>query len=74
VSGGSELWCSFGACVTSPASPVLAEDAPGKVQPQRLHKQLNYGKAGSKAEYCRGHAEDGMVNVMQKTCAHGGCS
>ena len=32
------------------------------------------GKAGSKAEYCRGHAEDGMVDVRNKRCAHGGCT
>ena len=34
----------------------------------------SYGKAGSKAEYCSGHAEDGMVNVVSKRCSYHGCT
>ena len=36
-------------------------------------KQASSGRAGGKAEYCRGHAEDGMVDVNYKRCAHGEC-
>eukprot|EP00903_Cladosiphon_okamuranus_P009506 g9058.t1 len=31
------------------------------------------GKAGGKVEYCRDHAEDGMVDVVSKRCADYGC-
>eukprot|EP00752_Nemacystus_decipiens_P010947 g9729.t1 len=34
----------------------------------------SYGKAGGKVEYCLGHAEVGMVNVVSKRCTHLGCT
>ena len=40
---------------------------------QRCARQSSYGKAGGKAEYCRDHAEDGMVDVDTKKCIHHRC-
>lgn len=38
-------------------------------------KQLSFGKAGSTAEYCSGHAEDGMVDAVNRNrCTHPGCT
>ena len=40
---------------------------------QRCARQSSYGKAGGKAEYCRDHAEDGMVDVDTKKRIHHRC-
>ncbi|CAN0057130.1 unnamed protein product, partial [Pylaiella littoralis] len=37
-------------------------------------KEPRFGVAGTKtAEFCSGHAKDGMVNVCHKKCTHRGC-
>ncbi|CAN0032110.1 unnamed protein product [Pylaiella littoralis] len=38
-------------------------------------KRTYFGAAGSKvAEFCSGHAKDGMVDVLRKKCTHHGCT
>lgn len=37
-------------------------------------KQPLFGKAGSKAKFCRGHSKGGMVDVKNKSCRQPGCT
>ena len=50
----------------------FARDAPTMFAPSGRHS--SFGKADVKAEYCRDHAEGGMVNVVSKRCTHHGCA
>ncbi|CAN0446120.1 unnamed protein product, partial [Pylaiella littoralis] len=64
--GGVLLWTRHGWNGGRPQQAVC---------PPLCTKQPRYGVAGTKtAEFCSGHAKDGMVDVLSKRCAHLGCT
>lgn len=52
-----------------------AEGMPTYCVRESCTKYASYGVEGSgRGEFCAGHAEEGMVNVVTTRCAHAGCS